>query len=155
MMSRVDAIVTHRLTVVAMLLMLAVLTGALPAAQSAAVQAWYRLSPVMQDWQVQSIQIDGADVVIAGTVRKRWACSYQPPPRAHTDVGAPLIVESTAPVPGASWPTSDQAMQWGPWRIRLAAGQRVILYHHHVCGDGHDVFTKLGVIDTTHERIPR
>lgn len=117
------------------------------AIKHASVRSVVALAPVKHDWKVTSVKIDGPDIVVSGSMVKRWACDYQPPPRALDAAGAHYIVESASPTKVNNWPVSNKPYNFGPWRVVGAAGQKVMLYQEDECL-GVSVFTWLGAIDT-------
>lgn len=110
--------------------------------------AYYSLKPVIFDWKVDFVTIEGKDVILRGSMRKRHECLYLPPPRAVDTAGKHYDVVSGSTSPGGRWPANGQAFQYGPWRIVDGAGQRLTLYQQHDCPETPAVTTILGVLDS-------
>jgi hypothetical protein len=147
-LSRIDAVVQSKWFIAAIVVWLGVTLGIWPAVQHQAVQSIFHLRPVMTGWTATSVTREGDDVLISGHVVKRWQCDYRPPPVAETVAGRPLATETNSLMSSREWPADGYPRNFGPWRIKNGAGQKIRLYYHHVCF-GADVLTPLGVIDAT------
>jgi len=147
-LSRIDTIVQSKWFIAAALAWLAAVAGLLPAVQHQAVQTMFNMRPVMTHWTPTSVTRDGDDVLVSGHVIKRWQCDYQPPPLAETVTGRPLVTSTQSSTANRDWPSDGYPRDFGPWRIKGGAGQKIRVYFHHVCF-GSDVITPVGVIDAT------
>jgi hypothetical protein len=105
-----------------------------------------RFAPVNVDWVVASKVVDGNDVVIQGTMRKRRACEFIAPPRARTIDGVSLQVKSMGS--GLSWAPSSQPQQYGPWRIYGGAASTFEMYLVHRCHPLWLTFSALGKVQS-------
>lgn len=117
----------------------------------AAVTAIVSALPVKHDFRVAKLGVDGFDVVVSGTMVKRWSCEYQPPPRAVDSSGLHYLVESSSATRSSNWPISNAPYAFGPWRIVGAAGRKVSIYQEDECL-GVGVFSWLGTIDTRNKQ---
>lgn len=107
----------------------------------------YKYAPVSYDWRPLDVVVAGDDLIITGTVRKRWGCAYVPPPRAfNAFTRAALEVTTAARGHQQSWPADGLERPFGPWTVR--GGGRVVttFYTQHRC-EGLDVFSILGTVD--------
>lgn len=103
--------------------------------------------PVTTNWRPDGIQRDGNDLVVIGTMIKRRDCVYVPPPRARTESGVNLVIQSLAPASSVTYMADDKPQRFGPWRIVGGAKQRLTLYQHHSCHALWDTLTELGEIN--------
>ena len=153
-LQRIDRVIQHRWVIVGCIVWLMAMLGMGQALQHQAVQWLFRISPVMTEWTAAKVARDGNDVLVSGTVVKRWQCEYLAPPIAETITGAPLETQTHSLLPQRMWPADGRPRDFGPWRIKNAAGMRFRLYYHHECF-GVDVLTFLGHIDATDLSEPK
>jgi hypothetical protein len=113
-----------------------------PAQRWALIQ-YHKAYPVMTDWEPSAVFVDGNDVVVSGSMFKRYDCGYIPPPRAFDPAGRPFIVTAASTTPALNFPTG--ARPFGPWRIvNGAVATRIDLVQEHDCGNEVIVFSNLG-----------
>ncbi len=113
----------------------------------AAPEVERRMFPVTRGWQVESVVVDGKDLVITGSLRKVRSCDYVPPPRARTSDGMNLLVTSASRTATSSWDKDEDRQFFGPWRVEGGAGRRVFFFQQHRCHILWDTFSELGVVD--------
>lgn len=107
-----------------------------------------RFDPVQEEWMPVSVEADGVDVIITGTVVKTRGCEYIPPPRARDIGGKHYTVVSTAPSSPFSWRPLDTPQWFGPWRVIGGCGVDLELYQEHHCHPLWPTFSILGRIST-------
>ena len=80
--------------------------------------------PVITDWAVTHAVVEGEDVVLHGTMRKRRECLLVPPVIARDTAGVPYLLLA------GIWAAKDSSIKslgWGPWRI-VAGAQRELAF---------------------------
>ena len=85
--------------------------------------------PVITDWAVTHAVVEGEDVVLQGTMRKRRECLLVPPVIARDLVGAPYVLL-------AEWRAKDSSAKvipWGPWRIAYGARRDLSFTMVYIC----------------------
>ena len=102
------------------------------------------LFPVNSQWHALTVKVEGADLIVAGTMVKTRSCAYIPPPRARDESGLNLKVISMAVTAGQSWSPSDGPQHFGPWRVIDGAGKKLTFYQEHKCHSVWNTFTTLG-----------
>ncbi len=122
----------------------------LPAIGGAVDVVW----PVLHSWRADSVQRDGADLIVSGAVIKSRQCEYVPPPRARFENGLNVVVVSLSTTARLSWDSDDLPQRFGPWRVPGGAGHEVTFYQHHRCHALWDTITELGVIDDIGKATP-
>lgn len=106
-----------------------------------------KLFPVNKDWTVTRQWVEGADLLVEGTmVKARCTCKYVPPPRARDRDGFNFRVDSTSPTAATSWACDAKPQRFGPWRVVGAAGAEVTFYQEHQCTSLWTSFTELGTV---------
>jgi hypothetical protein len=121
----------------------------MPAVVPAAGQLFDDVFPVMHSWHPSSIERDGEDLIVRGSMVKARACAYLPPPIARFESGLNVRITSTASTAALSWGDTDAPQKFGPWRVPGGAGQRMTIYVHHSCSSLWHSTTELGVINDT------
>jgi hypothetical protein len=123
------------------LALLAIMIG--EPAQRLALVTYHKAFPVITGWQPSAVFVDGSDVIVSGSMVKRYDCKYMPPPRAFDPAGRPFVVVATSVTPTTNFPTGERP--FGPWRIvGAAATPRIDLMQEHDCGNDVLVFSDLG-----------
>lgn len=106
------------------------------------VRSWYEdLHPVVTDWQIGSVSIEGADVVLSGTMRKNRECLLVPPVVARDENDRPYRLE--APM----WSHKDAAAElqtWGPWRVVNGAGRSLKFTMIYMCAGNYPTIVGVG-----------
>ena len=85
--------------------------------------------PVITDWAVTHAVVEGEDVVLRGTMRKRRECLLVPPVIARDVGGVPYTLS-------AEWRAKDSSAEtipWGPWRIVAGAGRALSFTMVYIC----------------------
>lgn len=105
--------------------------------------------PVLWDWQVRSWRAEGKDVVLVGTMRKRWSCDFRYPHQAIDEDGKPYVVDSASQTRSVNWPADNLQRIFGPWTVREGAErERLCFFSEHRCHSWWPHTTVLGCIDT-------
>ena len=96
--------------------------------------------PVITDWKVTQAVIEGEDVVLQGTMRKRRECLLVPPVIARDLGGVPyrLLAEWRAK------DSSPKTIPWGPWRIVAGAQRELAFTMVYVCSGGRPNIVQVG-----------
>lgn len=102
--------------------------------------------PVQREWSPMSVKIDGAALLVTGTVIKSRGCEYVPPPRARDANGKHYPVISLSPTANQSWRPLGTPQQFGPWRVVGGKGVGLEFYQEHRCHDLWPTFSILGKI---------
>lgn len=105
------------------------------------------LFPVSTQWQALTVKVEGADLIVAGTMVKTRSCGYIPPPRARDESGLNMKVISMAATAGQSWAPADGPQHFGPWRVINGAGKKLTFYQEHKCHGLWPTFTTLGNLE--------
>ena len=96
--------------------------------------------PVITDWKVTQAVVEGEDVVLRGTMRKRRECLLVPPVIARDLGGVPyrLLAEWRAK------DSSPKTIPWGPWRIVAGAGRDLSFTMVYVCSGSRPNIVQVG-----------
>jgi len=117
-----------------------------PIMSSVGTALYDTLRPVVTDWTVFNSEIDGADVLISGTLVKKRDCLFIPPTLARDiETGRNYAVVSTSPTAGKTWASSDLPQAWGPWRVINGAGKTLMFINIYQCGNSQPVASELGL----------
>ena len=111
-----------------------------------------QVRPVIVEWRVTDARVEGADVILSGTMVKQRDCIYLPPTVAKDQTGRNYAVESTSPTAGKTWAASDLPQHFGPWRIPGGAGKTLEFINVYVCGENRPSIVRLGVYIPTGAR---
>ena len=84
--------------------------------------------PVVSDWSPDTIQRDGDDLIVSGTMVKRRPCTHLAPPMARLANGQNIRVVSSSPTAGITWDDSKTPQRFGPWRVAGAAQAETTFY---------------------------
>lgn len=104
-----------------------------------------RVHPITSDWIITESHVDGADIVLSGTMLKNRNCVFVPPTVARDSAGQNYPVVSSSPTAGKTWAASGQPQRFGPWRVVGGAGKRLTFINVYVCGEGRPSILELGV----------
>lgn len=107
--------------------------------------------PVIQNFSIASINKNGGDVVITGSLRKGKKCQLLQDVEAFTNDGKRLTIEFIDR--GASKMTSRPAVEkadqpFGPWIVKGGEGKTFSLYSLHRCHALWTEETKLATISS-------
>lgn len=101
--------------------------------------------PVIVEWKVTETRVEGADLILTGTMVKQRNCLYLPPTIARDQAGQNYAVESASPTAGKTWAATSEPQQFGPWRIPGGADKTLEFVNVYVCGNQRPSIVRLGV----------
>jgi len=96
--------------------------------------------PVITDWAVTHAVVEGDDVVLRGTMRKRRECLLVPPVIARDLAGVPYELLAQ----GRARDSSQKTIPWGPWRIVAGAGRDLSFTMVYVCSGSRPNIVQVG-----------
>ena len=97
--------------------------------------------PVITDWAVTHAVVEGDDVVLRGTMRKRRECLLVPPVIARDTADVPYLLIT------GIWAAKDSSIMsqsWGPWRIVAGAQRELAFTMVYVCSGGRPNIVAVG-----------
>jgi hypothetical protein len=99
------------------------------------------MHPVITDWKIGAVAIDGADLVLTGTMRKTRDCLLIPPVVARDEKDRPYRLETQL---WAHKDASTDVQNWGPWRVINGAGHSLRFTMTYMCGGNYPTIVAVG-----------
>lgn len=99
------------------------------------------------DWQVERVEVVGADLVVYSTIVKSRGCNYKPPPIGFASTREPIAIKSLSKTAGANWPPGPERRPVGPWVLVGAAEKTVDIHQQHWCHPMWPVMSRLGTVN--------
>ena len=97
--------------------------------------------PVITDWAITHAVVEGDDVVLRGTMRKRRECLLVPPVIARDTADVPYLLIT------GIWAAKDSSIMsqsWGPWRIVAGAQRHLSFTMVYLCAGGRPNIVQVG-----------
>ena len=114
-----------------------------PAWWAFVVEQYDNLRPVITNWTITAVEVQGDDVILSGTMHKTRDCLLLPPPIARDASGKPYNIETPM------WRPKDAstALQpFGPWIIQGAVGKQLTFSMVYMCRGNAPTIVHVGAL---------
>jgi len=114
-----------------------------PAWWAFVVEQYDQMRPVVTDWTVTSVEVQGDNIVLSGTMHKTRDCLLLPPPIARDAAGKPYNIETPMWRPKDAGPALQP---FGPWIVQGAVGKQLTFSMVYMCGRDRPTIVQVGTL---------